>query len=335
MDRRSFLAQGTLAAAASALPAPLLAAEPAVPVRINLHERIGALPHIWSECAGSDRAAITLREEWRHDLDRWKNEAGLKRVRFHGILNDELGVNAPSILSRGDQPPNFQNVDRVYDGLLAHGVSPFVEIGFMPKRLASGAQAFGFYQGNVSPPTSLEAWGSFITSFITHLADRYGIAALRQWPLEVWNEANLSAFWSGTQAQYFDLYKATATAIKAVDSQLQVGGPSTSSTAWLPEFLSYCDTNNAPLDFVSSHVYAGDNQGRLFGPGTAMSQNEVIPEAVRRARAKIDATKFKDMPFWLSEWSCDSPAMIAHVISQCLPHLRAMSQWHAYMYVQD
>jgi xylan 1,4-beta-xylosidase len=150
---------------------------------------------------------------------------------------------------------------------------------------------------------------------------------VRQWPFEVWNEPNLSSFWSGTQAQYFDLYKATAVAVKSVDAQLQVGGPATSSVAWIPEFLDYCVQNNAPLDFVTSHAYAGDNQAKMFGDTTSLMQADVIPEAVRRTRAKIDATRFKGTPFWLSEWSCDSPAMIAHVLTNCLPHAQAMSQW--------
>jgi xylan 1,4-beta-xylosidase len=100
----------------------------AVPVSIDTREVVGQLPHVWKESAGSDRAAITLRESWRKDLDRWHTEAGLKRVRFHGIFNDELGVLAPSIQNRGNvAEPNFQNIDRVYDGLVERGVSPFIE----------------------------------------------------------------------------------------------------------------------------------------------------------------------------------------------------------------
>jgi xylan 1,4-beta-xylosidase len=329
IDRRSFLQTtlqtGAFAAAATAWPA--LAAAETVAVKIDTRAATGPLPHIWAECAGSDRAAITMRESWRRDLDRWHREAGLKRVRFHGIFNDELGVNAPSIVSRGDQPPNFQNIDAVYDGLIEHGVSPFVELGFMPKRLASGDRTFGFYAGNVSPPTSNEAWAGFIKAFATHLIGRYGLATVRQWPLEVWNEPNLASFWSGNQQQYLDFYKATAVALKEVDAGLQVGGPATSSTAWLPEFLSYCAQNNAPVDFVSTHVYAGDNQGRLFGGPERFAQADVIPEAVKRARARIDATPFRDKPLWMSEWSCDSPAMIAHILKGCLPHAHAMSHW--------
>lgn len=300
----------------------------AIPVSIDTREVAGGLPHIWKESAGSDRAAITLRESWRQDLDRWRTEAGLKRVRFHGIFADELGVLAPSIQNRGNvTEPNFQNVDRVYDGLLERGVSPLIELSFMPAALASADRKFGFYAANISPPKSNDAWASFIKSFVAHLVDRYGLATVREWPFEVWNEPNLGFFWSGNQQQYFELYKATSVAIKSIDSSLKVGGPATSSTQWLPQFAAYCLENNAPVDFISTHAYAGDSQKKLFDDGTQLPQADVIAEAMRRARQQIDATGLRDRPLWLTEWSSDSPAMIAHVIAGCLPHCTAMSHW--------
>ena len=326
-DRRTFLQGTAMAAAAMAWPKLVNAQASVVPVTIDTRQVTGPLAHIWEECVGSDRAAITLRESWRRDLDRGHREAGIKRVRFHGIFNDELGVYATSMLRRKVDGPNFQNIDQVYDGLLAHGVSPFVELSFMPKQLASADRKFGFYGGNISPPASIEAWADFIKTFVVHLVDRYGLATVKTWPFEVWNEANLPFFWTGTQQQYFELYKATSVAIKSVDAGLQVGGPATARTEWLPELAAYCAENNAPIDFFSTHVYAGDDQNKLFGATDRYPQTEVIPEAMRRARTKIDATSLRDLPLWLSEWSSDSPAMIAYVIANCLPNCQAMSHW--------
>lgn len=325
LDRRTFVWSAPLLLAAW----PTAAAQrlPLVKVVVDTRVATEKLPHVWEECVGSDRAAITLRESWRCDLDRWSEEIAIKRVRFHGIFNDELnGSLLPAWGSHG-YTPNFQLVDQVYDGLLARKVSPFVELSFMPKALASADHVFGFYRGNVTPPASLDAWATFIKSFATHLNERYGASAVRSWPFEVWNEPNLPPFWSGTKLQYFEFYKATAVALKSIDPALQVGGPATASAQWLPEFMDYCRQNNAPLDFVSTHVYAGDSQKLLFGKKASYAQVDVVPEAVMRARQLIDATVFRNRPLWLTEWSSDSPAMIAHIISHCLPYCHAMSQW--------
>jgi xylan 1,4-beta-xylosidase len=115
--------------------------------------------------------------------------------------------------------------------------------------------------------------------------------------------------------------------LKAVDPALKVGGPSTSAVQWIPEFLAYCSQNDLPMDFLSTHIYAGDNQARIFGEAKKYTQNEVIPAAMAQVRSQIDATRYKGAQLWLSEWSSDSPAMIAHVVTHCLPYCHAMSQW--------
>lgn len=327
ITRRTLVRDGVATAALAVLPT-IASARESLSVRIDVARETGPLAHIWEEAACSDRAAITLRESFRRDLDRWRGEAGIKRVRFHGVFNDELGVFAPSTMNRNKiETPNWQNVDRVYDGLVARGVAPIVELSFMPQKLASGASAFGFYKGLTSAPTSFEAWGQFVRQFTAHLVERYGLTTVRSWPFEVWNEPNLPFFWSGTQAQYFELYKTSALAVKSVDEQMQVGGPATSAASWIPEFLDYCATSNAPCDFITTHVYASDDQKKLFGPDTKMPQADVIPTALARVRQQIDASPLRGKPLWLTEWSSDSPAVIAHVVAGCLPNAQAMAHW--------
>lgn len=314
--RREFTTASAVGAASFASP---LAAKTGERVEIDLRKPVGPLPHIWSRAIGSDRAAITLRDAWRKDLDRCKNEIGVERVRFHGIFNDELGVGAGG---------NFQNVNAVYDGLLDRGVQPFVELSFMPRRLASGAKEFGFYRANVTPPKSLADWSDFIDRFVRHLIQRYGATQVRQWYFEVWNEPNLQSwFWTGNQADYFALYKASADAVKSVDPMLRVGGPATSAVQWLPAFLAYCAKNRVPVDFVSTHIYPGDDQKLVFGRANKFKQYDVVPMAAALARAHIDSSRFKGAELWVNEWSSDSPAMIAHAITHSSPHCHAMAQW--------
>src|SRR6185295_11670047 len=106
--------------------------------------------------------------------------------------------------------------------------------------------------------------------------------------------------------QYFDLYKATSVAIKSVDSSLKVGGPSTSAAQWITEFATYCTENNAPVDFISTHVYAGDEQKKLFGDDRRLPPPDVIPAGINQARQQLDATGLRGKPLWLTEWFSDS-----------------------------
>ena len=86
-----------------------------------------------------------------------------------------------------------------------------------------------------------------------HWIGRYGVREVRNWFFEVWNEPNLEQFWTGTQQDYFELYRRTAATIKGIDARLRVGGPATAANAWIRDFIEYCRGANAPLDFISTH----------------------------------------------------------------------------------
>jgi xylan 1,4-beta-xylosidase len=81
---------------------------------------------------------------------------------------------------------------------------------------------------------------------------------------EIWNEPDFLPFWKGTGAQYHELYKKLATAIKAVDPNALVGAPANSTfndkTGLRATFLKYLNDNKLPLDFYSFHKYTNKSQ---------------------------------------------------------------------------
>src|SRR5579864_4123745 len=221
--------------------------------------------HFWEEMFGSGRAVLSLRESYRRDLREVKQNTNFEYVRFHAIFHDEVGVYDED--GQGRPLYNFSYVDQIYDGLLANGVRPFVELSFMPQKLAAQniLQSF-WYKPNVSPPKDWGKWNDLIATFTKHLVDRYGIDEVAQWYFEVWNEPNLD-FWAGEprQATYWELYDNTAQAIKKVNSRLRVGGPATAQAAWVDAFIKHCAESKIPVDFVSSHVYGNDRAEDVFG----------------------------------------------------------------------
>ena len=239
----------------------LLSAQSAPPETIHIDASASAtpLPHFWEHMFGSGRAVLTMRDSYRRDLREVKRITDMQYIRFHAIFHDEVGVYDED--AQGNPVLNFSYVDQIYDGLLANGVRPFVELSFMPKKLASNPQALHafWYKQNVSPPKDYTKWDSLMTQFAKHLIDRYGIDEVSQWYFEVWNEPNID-FWAGEphQPTYFELYDHTARALKAVSPRIRVGGPSTAQAAWADDFIRHCAENKVPVDFVSSHVYGND-----------------------------------------------------------------------------
>jgi xylan 1,4-beta-xylosidase len=216
-------------------------------IAVDARGQTTPFPHFWEEMFGSGRAILTLRESYRDDLRAVKQVADFRYVRFHAILHDEVGVYNED--EHGNPAYNFSYVDQIYDGLLKNGVKPFVEISFMPKKLAFNPDALHpfWYKQNVSPPKSMELWDGLMTKFAQHLVDRYGVNEVSTWYFEVWNEPNID-FWNGIprQRSYFELYAHTAKDLKGVNPRLRVGGPATAAAAWVGDFLKFTTDNHVP-----------------------------------------------------------------------------------------
>jgi xylan 1,4-beta-xylosidase len=249
---------GPLSAPVAAAPDP--AGSGAVTVEVG-GEVAGELARPWQPMIGSEHLSYLMRRdrtggrvigtELREALRIARDELGVRAVRAHGILCDDLGV------YREGRAPDFGGVDRVYDDLMALGLRPVVGLSFMPRDLARDpGQTVFSYQAVISPPKDWDRWGDLVGNLAAHLVQRYGAAEVAgHWAFEVWNEPNLDVFWSGTQQEYFRLYDVSARAIKSVHPGLRVGGPASAAAGWTRELLAHLDTSGAPLDFLSSHVY--------------------------------------------------------------------------------
>lgn len=264
----------------------------------------GPLNPMFNACVGAGRANEGLRADWQQQLAHAHTACGFRFIRFHGLLSDDMGVYFED--AKGNPVYNFQYVDVLFDHILSIGMKPFVELGFMPHALASGTKTIFWWRGNVTPPKDYTKWAGLIRAFTRHVTDRYGVDEVKSWYFEVWNEPNLEGFWSGTQEQYFTLYKYSVEAIKSVNTAYRVGGPATAGAAWVPAMIAFAHTNDLPLDFLSTHSY-GVTAGYLdeFGKtGTILSKDPLsVSRDILRSRAEIEASPMPGRELHYTEWS--------------------------------
>lgn len=296
-------------------------------------------PHVWEQMFGSGRAILALRDSYRNDLRSVQGITGFHFIRFHGIFDDEVGVYDPG--NDGKPRYNFSYVDQIYDGLLANGIQPFVEISFMPKLLAANPVPHPFwYKPYPSPPKDPNQWADLISAFTRHLIDRYGAEETEKWYFEVWNEPNID-FWNGEPKKdtYFAFYKLTANAIRKVDPRLKVGGPATAQAAWVKDFIEYCMRSGAPFDFVSTHIYGNEDPVNVFGTATPIPRKDMVARAVRKVHDEVAASAAPKTPILISEYNAtystqtevtDSAFMgpwLANNIAECDGLTSMMSYW--------
>ena len=304
---------------------------------IDVSQKGERFEHFWSvgTCAG--RANEGLRTSWVEQLKLAKQHCGFQYLRMHGLFDDDMFVYFED--KNGNPVYNWQYVDEVYDRMLDIGIKPFVELSFFPKGIAAdNSKTQMWYQNRVTfDAQRLPKWAALVKTFTQHVVDRYGLDEVRKWYFEVWNEPNLDfGFFDGTKTDYFNLYKATADAVKSVDKSLRVGGPATSNFiadhrhdgertdnkksvfysqdkinkqqwkgVWIEEFLDFCAKNRLPVDFISCHAYPTDYAlDPVSGKGKdAIRYVHSLHDDLSWLRTTIAKSKYPQAEIHITEWS--------------------------------
>lgn len=150
-------------------------------------------------------------------------------------------------------------------------------------------------------PTDFAKWARICEHIVLHYTQGWanGFAYdIEYW--EIWNEADGATAngdkpnWSGTDEEYFEFYKVSATYLKSKFPHLKIGGPALS---WLGneefrnKFLAMLKNSNGaiPMDFFSWHMYSR-NPIRIY--------NEA-----QKCRELIDAVGYTQSEIIINEWN--------------------------------
>ncbi len=229
-------------------------------------------------------------------LKKGHDQAGFQYVRFHGILNDDVGVYSES---NGTAAYDWTGVDQVYDAIAAAGMKPIVEISFTPSAMASTGKVqtalwYNNKSPNISKPKDWTKWEAFMAAIVQHLETRYGAAEVRSnWFFEVWNEP--SWMYELGDNGYNELFAHTSKGLAAGDSQIRIGGPAGSageSPSLISGLISYAKSNNVKLDFITFHNYANDNSGKVGDANAMLSFYDSISNTI--SSAKFTGTVLND-----------------------------------------
>jgi xylan 1,4-beta-xylosidase len=258
-------------------------AEGSVNIDVDLTQPVGAYKPIYSSF-GYDESNYTTMKYGKQLLQELHDLSLVPvYIRAHHLLTSGNGVpelkwsssNVFSLDPNGNAVYDFTITDQTFDEYKKAGVRPMVELGFMPKDLASTVPGITEYQlhypkptmGGASnnPPKDYALWGELVRKYTEHLVERYGKQEVSTWYFEVWNEPD-GGYWHGTPAEYFRLYDYAVAGVRAALPNAIVGGPASTGPnseragLFLDNFLKHClndksaaDGKPVPLDFISFH----------------------------------------------------------------------------------
>lgn len=276
------------------------------------------LRHSWRNvcCVGSSRDLLF--EDVRQMLRRAQKEIGYKYVKFHGILSDDLMLYDE--LSDGSVNLSFVLFDQVVNFLLSIGLKPWMQLGFMPRALASnpGRNSF-FIQQNCSLPKNMDKWNCLIDALVRHCIRRYGEAEVLSWPFCVWNEPDTTEemFGFADKESFFRFYAATYHTVKSVHPEIQVGSPSLlflldDPLRWYRPFFDFCSKEGCTPDFFNLHYYndditlstcTGDTSHRERLINRLNPNPDAFREYLDALDRKLERIGLGSLPVYMTEWN--------------------------------
>ena len=297
-------------------------------------------------CVGTGRMGLALQQEYQDQLKLVQEEIGFTHIRGHGLFCDDMAVyHEYEEDGQIKTEYNYTYLDMVMDSYLKLGIRPFLELGFMPCKLASGEQTIFYWKGNTTPPKDYGKWADMVRRLLEHLMERYGADEAAGWPIEVWNEPNLPGFWEHADMQeYFKLFAATFRAVKETDERFQVGGPAVCGVRdeeWMRAFLDFCRKEKIKPDFITRHHYTTQLPENVGHYGYArLSEPEEGFANLQSTRDIIDSyEEFKGLGIHITEFNTsyipncplhdtnENAAYIAHQLSRLGDMNESYSYW--------
>lgn len=269
-------------------------------LHIDCEETGPVLKPFW-EAIGFDRFHEIALPEVQSCWDEIKKHRLFSWLRCHEIFRrDEL--------QRPDWR-NFEDQKTCLDIILDAGVRPVLELSRIPDELTNPDHPRGF-------GGDIEGWQNLVRTFLKFLVDTYGLAEIRTWYFEFWNEPD-HHMWAGDQPlaqrerssrqqirDYLEMYDRTAAAVMEVCPELHYGGPAISgNTVFLREFLRHCiagrnavdGTPGSRMNFVSFHCYSNSTD-RHPAMENMLGRIAELTEQVTRA------VEGRDVPLIMDEW---------------------------------
>ena len=203
--------------------------------------------------------------------------AGAVRLWDTGTTWKDVETTAPTpatLLTPVVRHYDFGRLDAAVQNARAAGLRPLVVLGQTPVYYASSPSGM---------PSDINAW----TDYVKAVATQYGTDV----DYQVWNEPNVSQFWSGTPAQMATLTATAAQAITSVaGSQATIVAPGfplrlKSQRDWFHQYWAQKVGGNGMasyVDVVALHLYPSASQGPEASMSLLQQARAALPDAARK-----------------------------------------------------
>lgn len=328
-------------------------------ISINLNQNKENINHNWKLLTTIGRARDGLNNDIQRKLKIIQREIGFKYIRFHGIFDDEMNVYSEDCNEK--VVLDFLEIEKLFNFLDSINLKPFIELGFMPSKLAKEQNQIFDRPTIISPPRDMNKWNLLIESFINYCISRYGLEEVKTWYFEVWNEPEIvNLFGFKDVSDYYNLFENTYNTIKSISKDIKVGAPGINficegSYKWAQDFYDFYSSKNIEPDFIYSHSYAYivDKDIKEIDINS-LSEKGILPEDekflqnyIEKLNKKVKEINKKDIDIYITEWNsspshrelthdtCYKSAFIVKNIVENMDSTESLAYWVVSDYIEE
>lgn len=275
------------------------------------------LRHSWRTVMTVGTASDLLLSDIQDMLTTVQDQIGFSYIKINGIFSDELHIYNES--ASGRPVYNFVYADKALDFLLSRRLKPWLQLSYMPEKLARHPDK-RLFNANVSQPRSDHEWCALVSAFMRHIISRYGLAEVTGWRFGLWNqpdtEKNMYGF--DKTEEFYQFYRCTYQCIKEISPMLVFCMPPTYYIVhegyenWYMDFLKWCELHECVPDclnftYYDTKVFSQPNSSReSFGFVYMMSLSENpdgLKDFVTQVLRERKTLGLGNIPVYLTEWN--------------------------------
>lgn len=164
-------------------------------------------------------------------------------IRLDHVLNHCVKAE----MKDGRMTVDFTALDKRLEIIRAMGAQPLMCLSFSPMAISG-------QKSNIDPPNDLQFWEELIYRVVRYVNVERKLG-VTYW--ELWNEPNLSVFWTGSREQFLNLYRVTEKAVMRADPSVKFGAAGFYGFPddWIRAMAEQAKSEGLRMDFISWHLY--------------------------------------------------------------------------------
>lgn len=278
----------------------------------------------WNRVMSICSAGDILKSSIQNQILMAKRDFNFEYLYFHDVYNDDMMIYDED--TNGSPMFNFRNLDACLRFILSLGIKPYIELSFMPVKLARmdrGKMRF-LNRMNVMPPADWDKWEMLVRATLEFCVRQYGIEQVSTWCFTSAMIYNVYLHELLTRDEYFELYLRTYRAVKAVCPGAVFLGPGADTTLicqdweqFFQPFIDFCREHDCLPDMISLRLYPIDMSRFSRKDVTAMREDhsilkrspnffvseDYLHESLKKTVRKLEAAGYHQDRISIDRWN--------------------------------